>query len=1082
MNIFTIVLLSFFTSLSIQHNDTTETNNDKQWEVEGTHWDDWPTETLSFQTDEGTWMNLDVSPDGRHIVFDLLGNIYKMDIGGGEAELLSGGQAYDIQPRFSPDGNSIAFTSDRDGGDNIWLMDADGENRRALTSESFRLLSSPNWTPDGNYLIARKHFTGTRSLGAGEMWMYHVNGGNGIKLTDRQNWQADQNEPAVSPDGRWLYYTFFTGNFDYNRDVHAGIYQVNRLDRETGRMEPVTRTSGGAVRPTPSPDGEKLAFIRRVGTNTTLFIRDLETGAERMVFDGLDRDQQETWAILGLYPSYAWMPGSDEIVITYGGKIHRLNIESGETREIPFTAHIDQKIAKAVTAEFPIEDGSFQTKMVRWPSLTPDGSTLVFQAVGRLYKMDLPNGTPQRITGSDEMEYAPSVSPDGRWISYVTWNDSEGGGHVKKARLNGRRSPVTLTDRVDQYTNPTWSPDGNTIAFLQGSGTVHRSRNLSGEFFLNIKLIDANGGEVRHVTETGNRGANRRMARLTWKLDGSRIYFHENERGNTLLSSVQPDGSDKKQHVTNDTAEEIVLSPNGEFIAFKEAHNVYVAPMPLAGGDPVLINAASTGVPARKLTNYGGDWVNFSADSKDITFVLGSTVYRQAIAAAYRGAEDNEEENNADDDDWRYANVNYAPQVIPVELTFEKEHPEGVVAYTQARIITMNGDEVIENGTVIVNGNRIAEVGAANQVSIPEYAQTINLEGKTIMPGIVDVHAHMGYVALDITPDRLWEYEANLAYGVTTTHDPSASTQAVFALAEQVEAGRMIGPRIYSTGYILYGADNPNKALIESLDDARAHMRRHKAQGAISVKSYNQPRRNQRQWVLQAAREEGMLVFPEGGSVFQHNMNMIIDGHTGIEHAIPITPFYTDAISLFGEGRTTYTPTLGVGYGGIWGENYWYQQDDVYRNERLLQFVPREFLDARARRRMLVPDDEFHHFELAKTVKQILDAGGKIQLGAHGQLQGLAAHWEIWMFEQGGMTNLEAIRAATLHGAQYIGLGRDLGSIEENKLADFIILDENPLENIRNTENIHMVVKDGRVWDTDLNELHPTSQKRRSRR
>ncbi len=1049
-----------------------------EWEVDGEQWDHWPTEMISFETDEGTWINLDVSPDGRWIVFDLLGNIYRIPFEGGEAELLAGGVAFGHQPRYSPDGDLIAFTSDRSGVDNIWVMNADGSDPRQITFDDDPYPTSPYWTPDGQYIVMKKHIRYVRSLGGGEIWLHHIDGGQGVRLVDRIAWQSDQNEPAVSPDGRWVYYSFYPDQvFEYNRDPHEGIYQINRFDRETGRTEPVTRAAGGAVRPTPSPDGEKLAFVRRVGTKTCLFIRDLESGAERKVFDGLDPDQQETWAVHGVYPAFAWTPDNENIVINFDGKIHKIDIETGDPELIPFTANVEQKIADAVHFDYQIEDDSFQSRMIRWPALTPDGETLVFQSAGHIYRMRMPDGTPERITSQDErLEFAPAVSPDGRWVAYVTWNDNEGGGHLFKKRLDGSGNPVQLTRRLDQYSNPSWSPDGNYIAFLQGSGIVHRGKNLSGEFYLNIRYISADGGDVYHITETANRGPNRRMPRITWKADGSRVYFHENYEGNTVLTSVRLNGTDKKRHMKNDRAEEIVLSPDGKWVSFKDLHNVYVAPFPKSGREPLSIERVGAGVPVKQLTKYGGDWLWWTQDSEYLTFNLGNAFYNQSVEDVYKNTNG---EDEAERQEWHIANALYDPDITKIDLQIPKYRPDGIIAFTNARIIPMRDDEVIDNGTIVVERNRIRDVGTSDEVTIPDDAQVFDVEGKTIIPGLVDVHAHVGYTALDITPDRLWEYEAQLAYGVTTTHDPSASTQMVYALSEQVEAGRMIGPRIYSTGYILYGAENPNKAVVENLDDARAHLRRHKAQGGLSVKSYNYMRRDVRQWVLQAAREEEMLVFPEGGSMIQQNLNQIVDGHTGIEHALPIAPLYTDVVTLFGRSNVGYTPTLVVGYGGVWGENYWYQVHDVYKNERLRQFVPGGWLDARARRRMLVPEDESHHFRIAEGAKQIVDAGGQVQLGAHGQLQGLAAHWELWMFVQGGMSEIEALRAATLDGARYIGFEHDLGSIEPGKLADFIVLTDNPLDDIKNSEKIYKIIKNGQVWDEDLNELYPFERERK---
>ena len=1051
------------------------------WDVEAEHG---PSTLIEFETDEGTWMNLDVSPDGRWVAFDLLGDIYRVAIGGGDAELLSGGTSFEHQPRYSPDGNTIAFVSDRSGIDNIWLMDADGSNRRQLTKEKESLPTAPDWTPDGDYLVVKRHVKDTRSLGGGEIWLYHMRGGSGVKLVDKLSFTSDQNEPAVSPDGRWVYYDF-TGPFDYNKDVHDGIFDINRYDRETGEVEPVTRGPGGGIRPTPSPNGRSLAYITRVGTRTVLVIRDLETGTERTLFDALDKDQMETWTVHGAYPAFAWTPDSRRIVVTYAGKLWSIDAATGAATPIPFRARVSQRLTDALHFEYPIDDESFRARMIRWPTITPDGSRLIFQAVGHLYQMSLPDGQPERITRLNELEYSPALSPDGRSLTFVTWS-ADAGGHVWKASLPrpGRRAqPQQLTAAANQYANPAFSPEGNRIAFLAGSGRTNRGYDLGAEFNLEVRWMPAAGGASQLVTKTANRGSNRRMPQLQWSADGSRLLFQESDGGKTYLTSVKLDGTDQRRLVENERAEEIVASPDGKWVAFKELHNVHVAPLPMAGGDPLKIEAASAGVPVKTLTRYGGDWIVWSPDSRSLSYVLGPTAYRHSLDQIF--AEEPPEDDGDGDGDVNGDEEVVEPNQIPegdsfeVALTVARARPSETVALTGARLITMRGDEVIEDGTIVVQGPRIVAVGPAAQVSVPPGARTIDVRGKTVIPGLVDVHAHMGYAALDINPEREWRYYANLAYGVTSTLDPSASTQAVFAQAEMVEAGLMLGPRIYSTGFILYGAENPNKAVINSLADARYHIRRHKAQGATAVKSYNQMRRDVRQWVIEAARAEEILVVPEGGSMYQQNMSQVLDGHTGIEHAIPVAPLHRDALQLIGRSKTGYTPTLVVGYGGVWGENYWYQHYDVYKNERLLRFTPRGILDSRARRRMLVPEDEWNHIDLAKTAKAVVDAGGRVQLGAHGQLQGLGAHWELWMFEQGGMTPLQALRAATLWGAEYAGLGQDLGSLDPGKLADLVILDANPLDDLKNSERVHMVMKNGFLYDEDLNGLWPEESARR---
>ncbi len=292
-------------------------------------------------------------------------------------------------------------------------------------------------------------------------------------------------------------------------------------------------------------------------------------------------------------------------------------------------------------------------------------------------------------------------------------------------------------------------------------------------------------------------------------------------------------------------------------------------------------------------------------------------------------------------------------------------------------------------------------------------------------------------------------------------------------------AGMIRAPRVFSTGMILYGAAGDFKVEIDSLDDARAHLRRMKANGAISVKSYNQPRRDQRQQILAAAREIGLMVVPEGGSLFMHNMTMVVDGHTTVEHTIPVPNVYKDVLALWPPTKVGYTPTLLVGYGGNWGENYWYQKTNVWENPRLSKFVPPFILDPRSRRRTMVPEDEFNHFAIAKIAANLRKAGVLVNTGAHGQREGLGLHWEIWMLNQGGLSPHEALRCATANGAATLGMDRDIGTLEAGKLADVIVVEGNPLQDIRQSEKVTWTMVNGRLYDAaTMNETGSRERKR----
>ena len=1025
-------------SASVAMPDTTAEVTD--WDVNAPHG---PTRAVRFTTTEGTWMNLDVSPDGRTIVFDLLGDLYLLPIEGGTARRVTSGPAFDLQPRFSPDGSRVSFTSDRAGGDNIWTMSADGTNLEQVTDEDFRLLNNAVWTPDGEYLVARKHFTSGRSLGAGEMWLYHRSGGGGLRLTERRNDQQDAGEPAVSPDGRYVYFSedLTPGpTFQYNKDPNAGIYAIRRFDRQTGDLETIISGPGGAARPQPSPDGRYLAFVRRVRDQTALFLYDLESGAQTPLTGGLSHDQQETWAIFGVYPGFAWTPDSRSIVYWANGTIQRVHLEDGRVREIPFTAEVDQIITEAVHSDRPAWTERLTARMIRDAATSPDGETLVFAALGHLWTKR-GDGAPSRLTRDDDrFEYDPAFSPDGRRLVYTTWND-EAYGVVRVLDLEGARSRE-ITSRPGHYHTPRFSPDGRHIVVQRGGG--NGLRGPLHDLEAGILVMDADGGNARLVTEDG------RDPRFT--ADGQRITFLTGGGLSKQLKSIDLDGSDERTHFDLQYTTDIVPSPDGRYVAFVEAFNVYVAPFPQAGTS-VALSKDTKAIPVARVSRDAGTDLHWT-DSNTLRWLIGPEVFTRSLddAFAFRaGAPDELPEPDE--------------RGTPIGLEVAADRPDGVVAFVGARIITAEGDRVIEDGTVVVRGNRIEAVGPRAEVAVPRGAETIDVSGHTIMPGLVDVHAHAGHFGSGMLPQANWNYYANLAFGVTTMHDPSASTEMVFSLSELVAAGEIVGPRVFSTGSILYGADGDIRVQINGLEDARSHLRRLKAVGAFSVKSYNQPRREQRQQILQAARELDMLVMPEGGSTFFHNVNMVVDGHTGIEHAIAVAPLYDDVLTLWGETKVGYTPTLVVGYGGLWGENYWYAESDIWKNDRLMRFTPRGQVDARSRRRVTVPDAEWWHFTLAETAKDLADRGVPVYLGAHGQLQGLGAHWELWMFEQGGMSALEAIRATTIDGAAYLGMDADLGSITPGKLADLLVLEGDPLQDIRQTERIRYTVANGRVFE-----------------
>lgn len=1031
-----------------------------------------PSTKAAFDTSEGTWMNVDVSPDGRRIVFDLLGDLYVMPIGGtgsASADRITSGPAFDMQPRFSPDGARVAFASDRDGLWNIWTVDATGKDPRQVSKERRWFVNSPAWAHDGAYIFARHHFVKERSLGAGEIWMYHANGSDGLQVTERTGFQKDAGEPALSPDGKYLYYSKDVTpglTFEYNKDPNGTIYAILRRDLTTGRERTVVRVQGGSITPRVSPDGKSLAYIRRVRLKTALYVRDLASGRDREVFNRLDHDLQETWAVHGVYPQYAWLPDARSVVIWGEGKIWRVDVVDGQAREIPFTARVEQTIHDAVRFPQKVFTPEFPVKMLRDVTTSPDGRQVAYSAIGHLYMKGLPSGAARRMTQDAVFEFAPSWSADGQWLVYTTWSDADYGRvRVMRADGSGAREVVT---RPGHYIEASFSPDGRSIVFRAAGSDGIRGDLYSGD--PGIYVVPSDGSsQPRLVREEGSDPQ--------FDHTGTRIYVRERRGDKFVLLSVSAAdpasplaARDEIVHFQSDNASQIVPSPDGKWVAFAERWHAYVAAFPRTGRT-VDLSPSGGAFPAARISRDAGMYLHWSGDSRRVYWALGPELFARDLSRTFTFLDRNLEK--PDDAESRGT---------PIGFSVQSDVPDGSIALVGARIITAaapnrgQADGVIENGTIVIDGNRISAIGPAGAVPIPAGAKRIDVAGKTIMPGIIDVHAHLGGESDGILAQANWPFMANVAFGVTTSHDPSNDTETVFTNAELIRSGAKLGPRLYSTGTILYGAETPFKSVVETYEDALSHLRRQKAAGAFSVKSYNQQRRDARQMIIKAARELQMMVVPEGGSLLYMNETMVLDGHTGIEHSLPVAKLYKDVVTLFARSKTGYTPTLIVGYGGLFGENFWYQHTNVWENERLLRFTPRETIDARSRRRPMAPEDDFNHVSISKGAKQILDAGGLVQLGAHGQLQGLGAHWELWMLQQGGMSPLEAIRCATINGATYLGLDAEVGSLENGKLADLVVLDRNPLDNIRNSEGISMVMLNGRLYDaTTLNEIgnHP---------
>lgn len=1007
--------------------------------------------TISFPSNESSYTDVDVSPDGNTLLVSFWGQLYSLPAKGGIAKQITHGLSIDNSPVWSPNGKLMAYVSDATGVLRVHVQDLSGSFHKVLgENESQRFTLNPEWLPD------------SKQVAADDM-IYSLSGTDTHLSTDIK---------------RMLRFSSDNKHYSYIGEVLPETSAIIRADRSSGAKSTLMNLPGAYsqyTNPAISPDEQWFTYMKQkeAGSFDSLMAINLVSGKEKLLAAiknpfipaGLRRDQH-----------YSITKDSRFLYIGYGGKIHRIEIKTGHDQIIPFTALASIAMGPLNYNTFGVSLDSLKIKCIRSVQKSPDNKRLVFSALGRIYTMDLPNGNPKPLVEQAINQFEPAWSPDGKWITYVTWDDKEGGQLWRIAAQDG--IPEKLTSVAGLYMHPAWSPDGNWIVVARGRNRLgHRDHPGNGQIVV-INIADKSVQVIADTVPLWNNPA--------FLSDGKHLVYtpkQEKTDGKIWPRLVAWDAENKQ---TTDLIlarnadeqyspiQQVVLSPNGKYVVFSLNQDLYLSSMSDRNlNTPRLIFDYNDSLPAVRFARGAIDPV-WDATGKTVSWISVDrycSIDADKIMDAAKALKPNAVLKGMPAT--KIIDINIAAdQQITINLKAPRAYGKGMIALKNARVITMQGNKVVEDGTVLIQDGRIIRVGGTAKMAIPAEAQVFDLNGKTIIPGFIDTHNHMfEAVPPDVYMQQSWQRLLTLTYGVTTIRDPSGSFDT-FGYGELVETGQMMGSRLFTVGNAVR-----RYYRITSSSEGDLVVNNRAAMGATIIKQYIQQTRLQKQLLLMACRKAGVNMTNEGAKDPLYALGMIKDGSTGIEHNPIWGDVYDDIIKLVAQSGTFLTPTLQVCYGKEEGKMYFrklYGQDYLNRSSGYM---------SGGYKRQLISSINATGLDSGFLDQSVIDArikhaGGKIIMGSHGEDPGVGAHWEVWALQMGGLSNLEALQTATITAAEALGMQKDLGSIEPGKIADLIVLNKNPIEDIHNTTSIKYVMKAGVLYESEtLDEIWPNKRK-----